>query len=193
MKIKCGDILFALEDLFVEVGPGKVRSETELLYEVFPIKQMKDSDLYEYAEEPIWIPKTSIAEHYTVRDKEDFFHAWISLGFEPIPEKDFVRFRRFELHEHVPPSDSESLSSESESADSIRSHDSYSTIETISESDSFITLTETPQETTEQECHCELCESRQDTERWFRRAWCPTDPTEQAVKRLIENIEEKYT
>jgi hypothetical protein len=191
MKIKCGDILFLpyLPEQFVEVGPGKRRDDT-VHYEVFPI--VNKGAFYEYDQESIWIPKKAIGEHYSVFDKEDFHNAWVSLGFEPVPQNDTVRFNRMFEYEMTTNDCKESLSTDSDTQSDLRSVCSWSTIE----SDSTLSII-TNHEESDHDCtieNCVVCEDIRDTKRWFRHAWYPsTDPTECAVKRIIENIEEKYT
>lgn len=187
MKIKCGDIVYFLHG-FAEVGPSK-RHLDEKMYEVYPIET--SGDFYMYAD-PIWIPKSSIAEHYSVRNRHDFHHAWISLGFQPEIGEDEVRFRKMFEHEHTDEGAVESLSSESSDTSSdIRSNCSWSTEESGS-CGSFVTDTCESEHACE-EPDCDLCKSIRDDAQWFRRAWHPNDPTEAAIKRFIENIEEKYT
>lgn len=193
MKIKCGDVVFlpyVQETHFAEVGPGKCRGN----YEVFPL--VPENQCFVYGE-ACWIPKKAIAEHHVVRTTEDFHRAWISLGFQPIVSEKEVRFQKLFDHEHVVDSDCvDSLSStsepESESVVSIRSNDSWSTMED-SDTDSFVTDDDQESEHQCQETNCPVCQERRDTEHWFRRQWHPADPTETAVKNIIEQIEEKYT
>lgn len=195
MKIKCGDIVFiphVPETHFGEVGPGKMRERTEVLYEIFPLVPAEEG-FFVYGDS-CWIPKKTIGEHYCVRSNEDFHHAWISLGFQPLVSEDQVRFEKLFEHEHVVDEDCvDSLSSESETeSGSFRSNDSWSTEEEEDlDEDSFI-----DDASSEHQCclpDCTVCQERRDTEYWFRRDWHPTDPTETAVKSIIERIEEKYT
>jgi hypothetical protein len=193
MKIKCGDIVFlphVPETHFGEVGPGKFRESETVLYEIFPL--VPDEGYFVYGDS-CWVPKEAIGEHYTVKSNEDFHYAWISLGFQPLVSENDVRFEKLFDHEHIVDSDCvDSLSSDSDSVVSMRSNDSWSTQEDdVSETDSFIDREDTVHETS---CPgCDMCQERQDTEYWFRRDWHPTDPTESAVKSIIERIEEKYT
>lgn len=195
MKIKCGDVVFLpyVQDThFAEVGPGKSRED----YEVFALVPETTEGFFVYGE-ACWIPKKAIAEHYVVRTTEDFHRAWISLGFQPIVSDTDVRFQKLFDHEHVVDSDCvDSLSStsepESESVVSIRSNDSWSTLED-SETDSFVTDDDQEPDHQCPEENCSVCQERRDTEHWFRRRWNPSDPTENAVKKIIERIEEKYT
>lgn len=202
MKIKCGDILFlphVPETHFAEVGPGKMRERTEILYEIFPLVPEEEEGFFVYGDS-CWVPKKAIGEHYSVRTKEDFHHAWISLGFQPIVSENQVRFEKLFDHEHIVDSDCvDSLSSASDTGSSIRSNDSWSTEynESLDEDLSdFIEDSSTQDHPCAACCttsDCTVCQERQDTERWFRRDWHPTDPTETAVKSIIERIEEKYT
>ena len=199
MRIKCGDVIFlphVPETHFAEVGPGKMRERASVLYEIFPI--VPEEGFYVYGDS-CWIPKKAIGEHYAVRSKEDFHHAWISLGFQPLVSEHDIRFEKLFDHEHIVDDDCvDSLSSASDTeTDSIRSNDSWSTDEDLDENtdqdlDDFI------EDSTGQEHNCcledcTMCQERRDTEYWFRRDWHPTDPTETAVKSIIERIEEKYT
>lgn len=193
MKIKCGDIIFCpyVEDAnFNEVGPGKMRDSGNVFYEIFPLVPVDDYFVYG---DSCWIPKKAVAEHYTVRSNEDFHHAWISLGFQPIVSENDIRFEKLFDHEHI--TDEyyvDSLSSSSETESEIRSNDSWSTNDSDSEYDSFVDDSEVVNHCCCGE-NCQTCQERQDTERWFRRDWYPTDPTENAVKTIIERIEQKYT
>lgn len=191
MKIKCGDIIYLpyINEHFAEVGPGKVETK---MYEVYPIEPCsEDVNLYVYAKESIWIPKSAIAEHYTVRSHLDFHKAWISLGYQPEVEGDEVRFRKLFEHEHNDDGAVDSLSSNSDTCSDIRSNCSWSTIESGSNL-SFVTDSHEPGEICEDPV-CDFCKQMGDNDRWFRYAWQPRDPTESAVKSVIENIEEKYT
>ena len=194
MKIKCGDLVFIPfipETHFAEIGPGKMRDSGTVFYEVFPLVPT-DNNTFVYGDS-CWIPKKAIAEHYVVRSNEDFQNAWISLGFQPTVSENDVRFEKLFDHEHVIDSDCvESMSSGSDDTETdIRSNDSWSTEEGFSsETDSFIQ----DDPVVHDHCQgCELCQECRDTERWYQHDWHPTDPTETAVKRIIENIEEKYT
>jgi len=199
MKIKCGDIVFlphVPETHFAEVGPGKMREISEVLYEIFPLVPTEES-LFVYGDS-CWIPKKAIGEHYCVRSNEDFHHAWISLGFQPHVSEDQVRFEKLFEHEHVVDDDYvDSLSSasdtETESIVSVRSNDSWSTEEEEQDLSDFIEDVSSGQEHNCCLQDCTVCQERRDTEHWFRRNWHPTDPTETAVKSFIERIEEKYT
>lgn len=192
MKIKCGDIVFlphVPETHFAEVGPGKMRERTEVLYEIFPLVPTEES-LFVYGDS-CWIPKKAIGEHYTVKSNEDFHHAWISLGFQPHVSDDQVRFEKLFEHEHIVDDCVDSLSSESDTESSFRSNDSWSTEEEDEDLSDFIEDTELEHTCCPEDCT--VCQERRDTEYWFRRNWHPTDPTETAVKSIIERIEEKYT
>ena len=193
MKTKCGDIVFlpyVPETHFAEVGRGKLREEGNVFYEVFPLVS-SEGNRFVYGDS-CWIPKKAIAEHYTVRSNEDFHHAWISLGFQPLVSENDVCFEKLFDHELVVDNDCvDSLSSESESIVSIRSNDSWSTEGDLSETDSFIQDDDLEHNSNCQ--GCAFCQERRDTERWFRYDWHPNDPTETAVKTVIERIEEKYT
>ena len=193
MRIKCGDVIFlphVSDTHFAEVGPGKMRERDSVLYEIFPI--VPEEGFYVYGDS-CWIPKKAIGEHYSIRTKEDFHHAWISLGFQPLVSENDIRFEKLFDHEHIVDDDCvDSLSSASDTeTGSIRSNDSWSTDldqDLDQDLDDFIEDCSVPCTS-----NCTMCQERQDTERWFRRDWHPTDPTETAVKSIIERIEEKYT
>jgi hypothetical protein len=158
------------------------------MYEIFPITQT-EPDLYKY-DEPVWIPKSAIGEHYSVHTKNDFHNAWISLGFQPEVGENDIWFRKLFEHEHDDTGAVDSLSSNSDTCSDIRSNHSWSTEE--SGSLSFVTDTAESGDPCE-DPDCEFCKETQENQRWFRHAWQPTDPTEAAVKRVIEQLEEKYT
>lgn len=178
-----------LADPFGEVGPGKYKDDTGAVwYDVYPLVERSGGDCFEYASEPTCVHKKSIAEHYPVKDRHDFFAAWIHYGFEPHVDQDPVRFSRLFEYEYCPDEDHcESLSSESSesvSDDELRSNDTYSTAESES-TDSFVTDTMP-----------DLCERSVDEcelDRWFDRDWHPAPGTESHIKALIEDIERKYT
>lgn len=199
-RIKTGDILYlplSTEKVF-EVGPGKFRSEEEnsVYYEVYAIAQKPDSERFAYQKDPVWIEKKEIGEHYTVRNVDDFHHAWVSLGYEARVDDSEVTFHK--LFEYEPIEEDtcvESLSSLSDDEDDeIRSVDSYSTDDSDSDC-SFVTLTE---EASCAECanvgECALCKDVKETNRWFDREWHPDEDSDEfKIKSVIQRIENKYT
>lgn len=202
MKIKCGDIVFLpfFEEYahrFGEIGPGKHKSNEHTIYEVYPLKPTADGiDTFEYDTESLWIDKKSIAEHYTVKDREDFILAWTSLGFDTIITDNDITFARMFEHTFEPDPETdckESLSSVSSDDDDVRSNDTYSTLYSESSTDSFV-VTDTEEEPLKPEiCECSFCDTSS-TSQWFDRQWNPRNGSEEHhIKNLIQNIEEKYT
>ena len=218
MKIKCGDVVFLpffeeYERRFGEIGPGKYRlDELHTVYEVYPLKLTTEIGTFEYDTEPVSVDKKSIGEHYTIRNREDFMVAWTSLGFEPIVTDNRITFVRVFEHTFEPDSDCvESLSSSSsDDDDELRSNDTYSTLCSESSSftkDSFVEEDENIEEedinnnnNTEEDplkkpdiCECSFCDTSSTTQ-WFDREWNPISGSEEHhIKKLIENIEAKYT
>lgn len=200
-RIKTGDILYlplSSEKVF-EVGPGKFRSEEEnsVYYEVYPIARQPDSERFAYQTDPVWIEKKEIGEHYTVRNAEDFHHAWVSLGYEACVDDSKVTFRKLFEYDPIEDSCAESLSSSSDNEDDeIRSVDSYSTEVTSDTDCSFVTLT--AEEASCAECanvgECALCKDVKETNRWFDREWLPDEDSDEfKIKSVIRGIESKYT
>jgi hypothetical protein len=192
MKIRCGDVVFMPYEYrrFGEVGPCKYKdAQGESIYEVYTIKQVGSH--FEYDTQPLKINKKSIAEHYVVKDREDFLFAWISMGFEPLLDDDVIRFVHLVDHDYAPDSEYEaSLSSESSENSDLRSNDTYSTLDETDSLDSFVTDTapEKPEI-----CECSFCDI-DSVNRWFDRQWKPAIGTDEyTIKTLIENIESKYT
>lgn len=198
MKIKCGDIVFLpyfekYEQRFCEIGPGKHKSDEHIMYEVYPLK-LTENGTFEYDTEPFYVDKKSIAEHHTIRNREDFAVAWTRLGFEPIITDNHITFERVFEHTFEPDNDCvESLSSVSSDDDDIRSNDTYSTICSESSMDSFVTDTEETLLEKPDICECSFCETSSTT-KWFDRQWNPTSGSEEHhIKKLIQHIEETYT
>lgn len=204
MRIKAGDILYLpystdLEhEHAFEVGPGKFRSDDTVYYEVYPIAKKTNCETeFVYLTDPVWIEKKEIGEHYSVRNAEDFHHAWVSLGYEVCIDGSDIAFRK--LFDYEPIEDDtcvESLSSLSDDEDDeIRSVDSYSTGDGDGSDCSFVTHTEEPSCV---ECanngDCALCKDVNETSRWFDREWLPDEDSDEfKIKSVIRGIENKYT
>jgi hypothetical protein len=223
MKIKCGDVVFLpffeeYERRFGEIGPEKHRlDELHTVYEVYPLKLTTEIGTFEYDTEPVSVNKKSIGEHYTIRNREDFMVAWTSLGFEPIVTDNRITFVRVFEHTFEPDSDcvkslSSASSEEDDEEDELRSNDTYSTLfseSSMAEEDSFVeedNITEEEEDSIEEDniteedplkkpdiCECSFCDTSSTTQ-WFDREWNPTSGSEEHhIKKLIENIEAKYT
>ena len=202
-RIKAGDILYLPfddehEHVF-EVGPGKFRSDdnASVFYEVYPIAKKPGHETeFVYLEEPVWIEKKQIGEHYPVRNTEAFHNAWVSLGYEVcIDDSNTITFRKlFDYEPIVDDACTESLSSSSDHEDDeIRSVDSYSTDESEASYDSFVTnTTEVCVDCGTKECS--FCKDIKETKSWFEHEWLPDkDSDEYKIKSVIQCIENKHT
>jgi hypothetical protein len=181
-----------------EVGPGRTHEEDTVWFEVYPIVPLM-ANVYKYSEESIWIPHTRIRKHFSVRKANDFYKAWVSLEFNPIVDENEVFFEPlFEQQEQQEQQEQEggclfesveSLFEDDDDNQSLRSVDTFSSMDDTESADSFITDYGDEHESG---CECDHCRSTRQAVTWFDREWKPTDETENKVKTFIEYLEHKY-
>jgi len=199
LKVKASDIVSFVHEgqlHYGEIGPGKRYTTPDLVhFEVYPIHET--GPYFEYADDPVWVNYQDIATHQSVRNRKDFHNAWIALAFNPIVTDDHVCFEKmfdtecqisekaFASLDHLYTSDDDDMS--------LRSIDSYSTVESLFSDDSFLVQSDVEEfEEHEPECDCEYCTVTRESVKWFDRDWKPKDLTENKVRSFIEYLENKY-
>lgn len=199
LKVKASDILAFHTDAGTEhgeVGPGIQKTLESVSFEVYPIRETVGQGYYEYAEEPVWVDYRNIEQHFRVRNKYDFHHAWIALDFNPIVSEDHVYFERMHCSDEQnritnPFATLEDLYMTDNDDESLRSADTYSTEE--SEDSVLSDFIDDSLEVHENDCDCVYCTATRESVKWFDRDWKPSDETESKVKSFIEYLERKYT
>lgn len=202
LKLKASDIISFVWDeqtYYGEIGPGIRKTLESVSFEVYPIHETPGAGYYEYAEEPVWVDYRHIEQHFRVRNKYDFHHAWISLDFNPmVTEDNHVYFERMNCSNdeinrtNKPFAILEDLYMTDNDDESLRSVDTYSTEES---EDSVLSdfIDDNLVEVHENECDCVYCTATRESVKWFDRDWKPNDQTETKVKSFIDYLERKYT